>query len=269
MTWTPRHVAFVSYGNDSIALLQWMHEHNVLDVLCVYHDTGWASKAWPARVEKGEHLAHLAGFRTRRTESEGLVQLARRKKGWPAQGMQFCTEELKIAPAQALLAEVDPLGEVICVNGVRREESRERSTTPEWVEESEKHGGRSLWSPLVTVREPERDALIRRAGFQVLPHGSRECYPCVNSNKGDLRLLDEERVAEIEAIEATMGHTSKGKPRVMFRPHRCRGAVGIREVKKWAESDRGQYVPPVAPDEPVTDEQEQGGGGCDSGFCGT
>ena len=50
-----------------------------------------------------------------------------------------------------------------------------------------------------------------------------------------------------------MGFTSKGNPRVMFRPYRHMGATGIREVVKWAHSSRGEYEPPS---------------GCDSGMCG-
>jgi 3'-phosphoadenosine 5'-phosphosulfate sulfotransferase (PAPS reductase)/FAD synthetase len=257
---SPTHVAFVSYGNDSIALLQWLHENLVLpgravEMLVVHNNTGWASPAWPARVAAGEAVAIKYGFKVARTESEGLVQLTRRKKSWPSNQHQFCTTELKILPTQKFLDEIDPEKEVICLNGVRREESRERSAWPEWTEESERHGGRHLWSPLVRVLEPERDALIQRAGFEALPHGSQECYPCINANKADLRGLSAARVAEIEALETSMGFTSNGKPRTMFRPHRYRGAVGIREMQKWAESGRGEYEAPSR--------------GCDSGFCGT
>jgi hypothetical protein len=39
------YVAFVSWGNDSIALVQWLHEHNFEGVTCVFSDTGWASCA--------------------------------------------------------------------------------------------------------------------------------------------------------------------------------------------------------------------------------
>lgn len=58
-------VASVSYGNDSIALLQWLHEGRTAvtgRILCVYAATGWASKEWPTRVERGEALARSYGF---------------------------------------------------------------------------------------------------------------------------------------------------------------------------------------------------------------
>jgi len=67
-------------------------------------------------------------------------------------------------------------------------------------------------------------------------------------------MVDEERVALIEEFEKEMGYTSKGKPRTMFRPKSKMGAVGIREVKRWAGTARGEYEPPS--------------GGCDGGMCG-
>ena len=252
-------VVFVSYGNDSIALVQRFAESDVLRkydrVLCAYSDTGWASREWPDRVVQGETLARSHGFEPCRIPSIGFVALARLRKGFPRNGMQFCTTVLKIEPAQVWLDEVDPDREAVCAVGVRREESRARAAWPEWAESSDKHNGRSLWAPLVRVTIEERDALVRRAGFEPLPHRSMECFPCVNSNRTDLRLLTEERIEELAAIETSMGYTGEGKPRTLFRPYRHGGAVGIREVVRWAQSERGEYEPPTA--------------GCDSGFCGS
>lgn len=256
-------VASVSWGNDSIALVQWLRESKAISregtIVCVHADTGWASRDWPARVEAGEKLARSYGFETHRVArvEGGFVELARLRKGWPMNGAQFCTTELKIVPFLAFLERVDPEREATVAVGVRREESRARAQWPEWTAESEKHGGRDLWSPLVRVLTPERDALLARAGFPVLPYRSKECFPCVNANRADLRLLDEARIAELEALEEGMGTTSKGKPRTLFRPHRFGGAVGIREVVRWAQSERGKYDPDEGP-----------GAGCDSGVCG-
>ncbi len=38
-----RFVIFASYGNDSVALIQWAREWKLEDVAVVYSDTGWAS----------------------------------------------------------------------------------------------------------------------------------------------------------------------------------------------------------------------------------
>lgn len=253
-----RHVAFASYGNDSIALLQWAAENNLKNVTALFSDTGWAATLWGERIEQAEKWVRGLGFQTARTSSMGLEQLVRSKKGWPRQGMQFCTFSLKIEPAMRWLDENDPDKEAICMVGVRREESQARRAFPRVTEESPNHGGRELWAPLVSHTTADRDALLARAGFEPLPHRSMECFPCINSNRSDLRLLaqDPARIAQIAAIEHDMGHTANGKPRTMFRPYRHMGAVGIQEVVRWAVADHGKFA------------VEEEGGGCDSGYCG-
>lgn len=250
-------IVSVSWGNDSLALVRYLHEHEALAkydrVICVYADTGWASEDWPERVAQAEAAAKTYGFEAVRLQSIGFVPLARLKKAFPRNGIQFCTTELKIKPITAWMEQVDPEAEAIIAVGIRREESKSRADWPIYIESSEKHGGRSAWFPLVRVLTQERDDLIRRAGFEPLPHRSKECFPCINSNRTDLRLLTEVRVAQIEKIEASMGITTEGKPRTLFRPYRHGGAVGIREVVRWANSEHGQYDPDVD---------------CDSGFCG-
>lgn len=251
----PDYVCFVSYGNDSIALLQWCLEKGLRNVVAAYSNTGWSAPWWDARVKEAQKWVTKQGYLSAEIPSIGMKDLVRQRKGWPRNRMQFCTTELKIRPAQEWLDEIDPDKESTCLVGVRREESRARREWPEWLENSGNHGGRSLWSPLAAFREEERDALILRSGFSPLEHRSMECFPCINSNKADLRQLTPGRINEIEEFENSLGVTSKGKPRTMFRPGKHRGAVGIREIHKWAQSGHGKYEPPS--------------GGCDSGFCGT
>lgn len=254
------HVIFASYGNDSIALIRWAYENGLKGVSVLYSDTGWSADWWVDRVEKGESLAKSYGFSTARTKSEGMLDLVRRKKGWPAGGGMgsFCTAELKVLPALEWLEINDPKAEAICLTGVRREESGHRSDAPEHTADSERHGGRDLWQPLVRHTEEMRDALIKRAGFDVLPHRSMECFPCVNANIDDLRMLTDDRIDLIDITEQELGFTSKGKPRVMFRPARHKGATGIRSVVEWASClrERDQM------------DMFSASSGCDSGFCG-
>jgi hypothetical protein len=96
-----------------------------------------------------------------------------------------------------------------------------------------------------------RNELVKRAGFDPLPHRSKECAPCINANRGDLRRLTEEDIARVEALELKVGKT-------MFRPKRHGGAHGIRRVIAWAYSDRGKY----------DDRQESLFNQCSSGYCG-
>lgn len=250
------HIVHTSYGNDSVALLQWCLEKGLEEVHALHCSTGWSAPWWEERIARCQDWAQSCGIETHYIASEGMESLVRRKKAWPFNGAQFCTKELKVEPANKWMAEVDPDGDAICLVGVRRAESRHRQSWPEWTYDSGGHGGRDLWAPLVNHSNEERDALLDRAGFEALPHRSMECFPCINSNRGDFLELTEGRIAEIEALEESMGITSNGKPRTMFRPHRHQGAVGIREVVKWARF--GDYDK----DQPMLF-----GGGCDSVWC--
>ena len=255
------NIIFSSCGNDSVALIQWCIEHAAQDITVAYSETHWGASEWPARVKKVGDYCEANGIEFHKIESEGFASMckAKRNQAFPRDGMQFCTEELKIKPAMAWLESVDPQKEATCLVGVRREESAKRANWPEWVEESDKHGGRSLHSPLVRHTEAQRNALILRTGFfDVLPYRSRECFPCVNSSKQDLRALSQEDVDKVRILEEEMGVGKRsGNPKYMFRSKKCGGAKGIVEVIKWASHTK--YI---------EGQDDLFGGGCDSGFCG-
>lgn len=222
-----------SYGNDSVALIQWCFEHDLENVVVLYNDTGWAADGWNDRVRVLESWVQSLGFEHDRTKSIGLEALVRQRKGWPRQGIQFCTQELKIKPSLIWWDEnAGPL--TTSVVGVRRMESANRSSFPEWSFRDDVH----TWAPLVTHTDEQRDVLLSHADVEPLPHRSMECFPCINSNRGDLLLLadNETRIKKIEVIEASMGER-----KTMFRPYRYMGATGIREIVRWAQSPRGKF----------------------------
>lgn len=258
-----------SWGNDSVALVQWCVEQGLTDVTCLYNDTGWSwlaygnQEGWSDRVDRMEAWARSLGFKTARTTSIGMRALVHKRKGWPRQGMQFCTDELKIDPTRKWLAEHDPMGVAVCMNGKRRSESAVRAETPEWIEESDAHGGRRLRQPLFEHDDAARDALVIRAGHEVLPHKSRECM-CVNANADDLQSWPEVVIATVDEVELELGVSPEtGKPKTMFRPAKKMGATGIREVIRWSKAGRGKY-------RPLDDGQgpPSATSGCGAGFCG-
>lgn len=251
----PAYIIFASGGNDSVALVQWARERGLEGVAVVYSNTGWAADFWPERIERFGKWVEGMGFHFIEIESEGMLHLVDRKKGWPANRPKFCTYELKIKPAQAWMGSVDPDAEAVCMVGVRREESKERAEWPENVAESENHGWRDLWSPLVRHTEEMRNALIERAGWEVLPYRSKECFPCVNANRDDLRMLVDHpaRIKLIADKEKAMG-----PKRTMFRQHKFMGAAGIEQVISWAKYSPGQFI---AGQGDLFD--------CDSGMCGS
>ena len=250
-----RLVVKASYGNDSVALIQWLREAGAKTATILYNDTGWANTGWTGRVEQMEAWARGLGFQTARTQSVGMDRLVHDRKGWPRQGIQFCTEHLKMKPTAAWLEREDPERVTVAVIGVRRCESENRRKFPE-IELG--RDWRWIWAPLVDHDDAMRDALLRRAGIEPLPHRSDECFPCINSNRADILRLTEDRIAEISALETDLGFTSKGKPRTMFRPYRYMGATGIREIVRWAKSERGRF----------SLDDGNGSEGCEAGWCG-
>lgn len=234
-----RFVIFSSYGNDSVALIQWAHENALEDVAVVYSDTGWAFDWWEDRVREKEEWVRSLGFTPYRTTSEGFANLARRKKGFPTQRYQWCSYVLKIEPGMRWLEENDPHKSAICLVGARRGEAADplstRANFPEYLVRSENHGGRMMLAPGVDWTEEDRNAFLKRAGVEPLDHRSGECR-CVNSNKLDFQRYSESDILVIEGLEAEVGKT-------MFRPHRHMGAKGIRQVIRWAWSPRGKYEP--------------------------
>lgn len=254
-----RYVIFSSGGNDSIALTQFVLESGLENVAVVYSDTGWAADFWPERIENMKAWVTWLGFQFHQTESEGMVELIKRKSAWPRGGggkYQFCTLNLKQKPALEWLDVYDPLKQATCLVGIRREESRGRAHFPEYMPESENHGGRQLWAPLVRHKEVDRNALLERTPFEPLPYRSKECWPCVNANKKDLSLMDDSRTAYIEMLEQNLGINNKGNPRVMFSPKRHNGSVGIRAVVEDAKQSAARRG--FDEDEII----------CDGGWCG-
>lgn len=241
-----------SYGNDSVAMIQWAKEQSLQDVLVVFVDTGWAAPGWLDRVKRMEKWVQSLGFAVVHlkspTEFEELMVL---KKGFPSQRYQWCSGTLKGLPFLQWIDETDKECQAVVMIGKRREESQERADTPEFVEASDYHGGRKIWHPLYLHTELMRNELLERAGIPVLPHRSKECSPCINANRDDMRQLTEEDIARVEALEAKVGKT-------MFRPKRHGGAKGIRKVIAWAYAERGQY----------NNRQEQMFSQCSSGYCG-
>ena len=257
----PDYVVKCSYGNDSIALLQWLHEYDydLGKVVVLYNDTKWAAKWWAGRVENAEqNLVLKYGFIPARTHAKEWQRLLFEHNAWPDKLRRFCTEDQKIIPTQHWLAQHDPQGVAELVCGVRREESADRANWPKYAPSDATNEGRAQWSPLVHHTAEERDLLIRRAGWIPLPHRSRECR-CVLANSSDIKTWNEDDIAEIEALETALGERNREREfsnKFMFHPHRKKGRPhGIRAVVEWAK----QVKPKAAELEPA--------GGCDSGYC--
>lgn len=221
-----------SYGNDSMAMIQWAVENiNAKErIVVVYCDTGWASPTWANRIIEGERLAKKYGMETARVKSLGMAKLVRTKKGFPGNGLQFCTAHLKGLPFLQFADEIDPECKAVVAIAKRRAESDARKNTPEFIEASELHNGRKVWHPLYVHSDLDRDNLLIRAGVEKLGHRSLECNPCVNANRQDFLRLTPGEIERVNDLEVEIGQP-------MFRAKRF-NAMGIHGVIAWAKDGR-------------------------------
>lgn len=273
-----RFVIFSSYGNDSCALIQWAMKQELQDVTVVYSDTKWAASWWMERVSRMERWVQDFGYKTARTTSIGFADLARQKGSFPSNRYQWCSGILKIEPAERWLEENDPDRRSVCLVGVRREESQDRSDYPSFMAQSPSHGGRVLLAPMADWSIEVRDQFLDMAGIKPLPHRSMECSPCINANRRDLVAMkdDKDRIKEIAELENELGIngplTKNGKVRgAMFRPGLKMGATGINEVMEWALAGHGKFRSKkggVSEQGEIDFENELGSSGCVSGWCG-
>jgi tRNA(Ile)-lysidine synthase TilS/MesJ len=257
-----RFIARASYGNDSIAMLQLMADWGLKDVVVTYSDTGWASAAWEDRVVKAEAWVQSLGWEAVRISSVGFEQNVKNQTAsgmFPTRLRKHCTKYLKILPFLKWVAEFDPAKTATICVGVRRAESEDRRAAEPFL--PEKDDGRNVWHPLVEVSNEGRDGLVIKAGFEVLPHRSDECAVCINATRLDLRRASDASFDRIEALEDHVG-------RPMFNPQKFMGAEGIREVRRWAQADRGKYIAPGS-EQPATEtEPEPREGSCEDDWCG-
>lgn len=202
------NIIFGNFGNDTMALLQWCITQKLTDLTMVSIDTGWAAPQWTERVTQAEQwcITHDIAW-VRLTPKAQFVELMQAQKQFPSRKFQWCANFLKALPFLDWLdqTDIDPDAEATILLGRRREHGRSSRTLPERMEENEHFGDRRVWHPLYAHTQNQRDQLIVEAGFEVLPHRSLECDPCVNSDLNDVLRLDQSVVERTTRLEQTLG----------------------------------------------------------------
>lgn len=227
-----RYVISSSYGNDSMAMIQYAFEKGLKDITVVYCDTGWSAPKWKNRIIECERFVKKCGYTPVIVKSIGMSELVRIKSGFPSNQHQYCTAHLKGVPFLEWIDEADTKNESIVMVGKRRAESEKRKDTPEYIYFSEYHGGRTLWHPLYLHTYEMRNELLKRAGIEILPHRSLECNPCVNANRSDFLRLTKGEIERVNDLEVEVSHP-------MFRAKRF-GSLGIHGVMVWAKDGRSR-----------------------------
>jgi 3'-phosphoadenosine 5'-phosphosulfate sulfotransferase (PAPS reductase)/FAD synthetase len=199
----------ISGGKDSTALLLWMvYESGIPreQMVATFCDTqNEADETYQHVVMLSEKVFPIQWLRT-----EGFIQLAKRKGRFPSAKARFCTQELKLLPTKAFLEDLsEQFEEVIPVSGVRRGESEERSKLPEWGNPLESYFGLKEWRPLIDWQIEDVLAIHAKYDVPLNPlygMGATRvgCFPCINSNKREMRMLASsfpERINQIREWE--------------------------------------------------------------------
>jgi len=238
-------VVGISGGKDSTALLLWMKKeflpkHNISPdkLLCIFTDTQNEAPETYNHILKISFEIHPVIW----LESEGFYNLAKRKKRFPSTKARFCTTELKLIPAKNFMDSLE--GNILSVNGVRADESRERAELPEFSYVFDSHSGYTTWRPLLDWTLEDVFLIHKRHSFPLNPlyaMGFKRvgCMPCIMSRKSEIRKMVKLMPERIEML-AEAENTSTGKNN--FSSFFPRTAIPLRYRTREIESKKGKLL---------------------------
>lgn len=287
-------IASVSGGKDSTALMLALKEAGI-PFRAAFADTGWEA---PETYDHIDELRRLIGPIDVVRPARDMLASIRQRAGFPARMQRWCTRELKIEPLRDLhdVVAVEGGEETVSAMGIRAEESETRAAMkvvedePEtvWTIDEEtgvpkktRGWGGWVWRPLLDWTIEDVLAIHHRHGVPVNPMYKKGfsrvgCFPCIYSNKEEVRLLASEypdRIEELAALEVEITHLRAAKnaehraaydveaealraegkqpkpyePRYahtvasffMTRGPKNAGAMYIKDVVGWAKTGRG------------------------------
>jgi 3'-phosphoadenosine 5'-phosphosulfate sulfotransferase (PAPS reductase)/FAD synthetase len=217
-----RLVVSVSGGKDSTAMCLHLFENGYTkdDFDRVFMDTGWEAQTTYAYLDELEStvgkIIRLKLNVQVKKEDEKLVQhyedrlgfespflrLVFQYNSFPSNIVKWCTRRLKIEPIKKYYESLDY--DFVNVVGIRREESkrREQMVELEWNDGFDCY----VWRPLINWTVEEVIKIHQRFGLRpnnLYLNGFQRvgCYPCINSNKKEIKHLSKERIALIRDLE--------------------------------------------------------------------
>ena len=206
-------IILANFGNEILALLQYAIEQKLAALSLVSIDTHWAAARWQAHVQRVQAYARACGIDVvRLSAKQGFAELVRQRRSFPSKKFQWCASLLKGVVINAYLDEIDPSAQVHILLAKRREAARLHHYLQPSGQTSEYYGGRIVDYPLYKYDILERNALIKRAGFDLMPQRSLECDPCIHSCMHDYQHMEQADIEKTLALERQVGQ-------VMFPEH--------------------------------------------------
>ncbi|TJZ75616.1 phosphoadenosine phosphosulfate reductase domain-containing protein [Chitiniphilus eburneus] len=168
---------------------------------------------------------------------------------FPSPKAQFCTEQLKVAPAvEYQLGLVDEGHSVVSWQGVRRDESENRKNALKFERQAP---GLYIYRPLVEWSAADVFKHCAAEGIQPNPlyrQGMTRvgCMPCINVNKNEMREIATrfpDEIARIAEWETLVSQASKRQaatfiPAPGITPDQA-SDHGIYSVVEWSRTSRG------------------------------
>ena len=250
----------ISGGKDSQALLLWAKHESGLphDKLhASFCDTGNEHDLTYAHIKMMADTIHPI---TTIKPPLDFYELAKKKGRFPSTKARFCTQQLKIYPTQKHVMQFQQDNkEVVLLSGVRAGESAARAALPEL--EWDEYYACDMYRPLLQWSVDDVWAILAKYNSQRNPlyeYGARRvgCFPCIMSNKLELRTIakhfperiDMIRKAELETGKNGSTFFSRNKTPAQFRSLTITNKAGeqmlvptIDDVVQWSKT--GSYRP--------------------------
>lgn len=224
------YVIVGNYGNDTIALIEWVKQQQLAPVFILSVETGFTDERWRQHREHAAQYAHAAGLTPIHLQPKlQFAELMTDRGSFPTPKFLWCAGILKGLPILEWLDAADPSCKATLMLGTRRSSARHLSTLHEFTDHSEEYGDRKVWHPLYCHDDTMRDALLQTAGFLPLPHRSLECQPCVNSTLAEWQQLTPETIAATAALENSLQTH-------LFVSPATDTSIAITDLAKWAKN---------------------------------
>jgi 3'-phosphoadenosine 5'-phosphosulfate sulfotransferase (PAPS reductase)/FAD synthetase len=173
----------------------------------------------------------------------GFLELAKHKRRFPSRRARFCTQHLKVIPTREDVTRLIREGyDVVVHSGVRAQESAERAKLVE--RGFDDMFGCTVNRPVLRWSLQDVKDIHKRYGVPLNPlygYGFSRvgCFPCINSNKREIKLISihfPERIEEIRKQESEM---VRGNEK-MFHTFFHRQTVPLRFRQLDVETNQGK-----------------------------